>query len=67
MQTTTFKGSTVNLAGNEMKVGDKAPLITAVGTDLSDVTIGGTTKYSLSLPFPLWIRTLARLKPEDLT
>ena len=41
MQTTTFKGKTVNLAGNELNVGDKAPSVIAVGTDLSDVEIGG--------------------------
>ena len=41
MQTTTFKGTTVNLAGNELKVGDKAPSVKATGTDLSDVEIGG--------------------------
>ncbi len=41
MQTTTFKGTTVNLAGNELNVGDKAPSVIATGTDLSDVEIGG--------------------------
>jgi thiol peroxidase len=41
MQTTTFKGTTVNLAGNELKVGDAAPSVTATATDLSDVEIGG--------------------------
>ncbi len=41
MQTTTFKGTTVNLAGNELNVGDKAPSVVAIGTDLSDVEIGG--------------------------
>ena len=41
MQTTTFKGSTVNLTGNELNVGDKAPSVIATGTDLSDVEIGG--------------------------
>ena len=41
MQTTMFKGTTVNLAGNEINVGDKAPVVTAIGTDLSDVEIGG--------------------------
>lgn len=41
MQTTTFKGTTVNLAGNELNVGDKAPSVIAIGTDLSDVEIGG--------------------------
>jgi thiol peroxidase len=48
MQTTMFKGTTVNLAGNEIKVGDKAPVVTAVGTDLSDVEIGGV-KDSIQL------------------
>ena len=41
MQTTTFKGTTVNLAGNALNVGDKAPSVIATGTDLSDVEIGG--------------------------
>lgn len=41
MQTTMFKGTTVNLAGNAINVGDKAPVVTAIGTDLSDVEIGG--------------------------
>jgi len=41
MQTTMFKGTPVKLVGNEMKVGDKAPLVTAIGTDLNDVEIGG--------------------------
>ncbi|MEA2091170.1 MAG: thiol peroxidase [Campylobacterota bacterium] len=41
MQTTTFKGTNVNLAGNELNVGDKAPSVIAIGTDLSDVEIGG--------------------------
>ena len=41
MNTTTFKGTEVTLGGNVINVGDKAPEITAVGTDLNDVTIGG--------------------------
>jgi len=41
MQTTMFKGTPVKLTGNEVKVGDKAPLVTAIGTDLSDVEVGG--------------------------
>ena len=41
MQTTTFKGTTVNLAGKALNVGDKAPSVIATGTDLSDVEIGG--------------------------
>ncbi len=41
MQTTTLNGNTVKLSGNEINVGDKAPIVTVVGTDLSDVEIGG--------------------------
>ena len=41
MNTTTFKGTTVNLAGTQINVGDKAPVVIATGTDLSDVEIGG--------------------------
>ena len=41
MQTTKFKGSEVKLAGNAVNVGDQAPKAVAVGTDLSDVEIGG--------------------------
>jgi len=41
MQTTMFKGTPVKLAGNELKVGDKAPSVIATGTDLSDVEVGG--------------------------
>ena len=41
MQTTTFKGTTVKLAGKALNVGDNAPSVIATGTDLSDVEIGG--------------------------
>ncbi len=41
MQTTTFKGTPVKLAGKEINVGDKAPSVIATGTDLSDVEVGG--------------------------
>jgi thioredoxin-dependent peroxiredoxin len=41
MQTTTFNGTNVNLAGNALNVGDAAPAVVATGTDLSDVEIGG--------------------------
>jgi len=34
MAITKFKGEVVNLEGNEINVGDKAPVVTAVGTDL---------------------------------
>ncbi len=53
MQTTTFKGTTVNLAGNALNVGDKAPSVIATGTDLSDVEIGGAQdKIQLIITVP---------------
>lgn len=41
MQTITFNGTNVNLSGNPLAVGDKAPTVIATGVDLSDVEIGG--------------------------
>ena len=42
MATTMLKGNTVNLAGNEVNVGDKAPEITVVNSEgLADVKVGG--------------------------
>ena len=41
MAITKFKGSEVQLEGNEINVGDMAPVIVSVGTDLKDVEIGG--------------------------
>ncbi len=53
MQTTTFKGTTVNLAGTAINVGDKAPSVIATGTDLSDVEIGGAKdKVQLIITVP---------------
>jgi len=53
MQTTKFKGSTVKLSGQEINVGDKAPTVTATGTDLSDVEIGGAKdKIQLIITVP---------------
>ncbi len=53
MQTTTFKGTTVNLAGTQINVGDKAPSVIATGTDLSDVEIGGAKdKVQLLITVP---------------
>jgi len=53
MQTTTFKGTTVNLAGTPVNVGDKAPSVIATGTDLSDVEIGGAKdKVQLIITVP---------------
>lgn len=53
MQTTMFKGTPVNLSGNEINVGDKAPVVSAVGTDLNDVEIGGAKdKIQLLITVP---------------
>ena len=53
MQTTMFKGTEVKLAGNEINVGDNAPVVTAVGTDLSDVEVGGAKdKVQLLITVP---------------
>ncbi len=41
MATTMFKGTEVNLSGNELNVGDLAPIILLVGTDLNEVEVGG--------------------------
>lgn len=53
MQTTMFKGTNVHLAGDEIGVGDKAPVVSAVGTDLNDVIIGGAKdKIQLLITVP---------------
>ena len=53
MQTTTFQGTNVNLSGDALNVGDKAPLVVAIGTDLSDVEIGGAKdKVQLIITVP---------------
>ncbi|MDD3770208.1 thiol peroxidase [Sulfuricurvum sp. IAE1] len=44
MATTMLKGNVVNLAGNEVKVGDKAPQVTVVNSNgLADKVVGGAT------------------------
>lgn len=53
MQTTMFKGTVVKLTGNAVGVGDKAPLVTAIGTDLNNVEIGGAkNKIQLLITLP---------------
>jgi len=53
MQTTTFQGSTVKLRGTELNVGDDAPVVIAIATDLSDVEIGGAKdKVQLIITVP---------------
>lgn len=44
MATTKLKGNDVNLAGKAVNVGDKAPVVTVVGKDLSDVVVGGASE-----------------------
>ncbi len=41
MATTKLKGNLVNLAGTEINVGDKAPVVKVVAKDLSEIQIGG--------------------------
>ncbi|MDD2789764.1 MAG: thiol peroxidase [Sulfurimonas sp.] len=42
MATTKFKGTDVELLGNQVNVGDKAPSVTVVNSDgLGDVVVGG--------------------------
>ncbi|HIP14140.1 MAG TPA: redoxin domain-containing protein, partial [Sulfurimonas autotrophica] len=42
MATTKFKGTDVELLGNEVNVGDKAPEVNVVNSDgLGDVKVGG--------------------------
>jgi len=53
MQTTMFKGTEVKLAGDFVNVGDDAPKVTAIATDLSDVEIGGAKdKVQLIITLP---------------
>ena len=53
MQTTLFKGTTVKLTGDAIGVGDKAPVVSAVGTDLKAVVIGGAKdKIQLIITLP---------------
>ncbi len=42
MATTKLKGNVVNLAGNEVNVGDNAPSVKVVAQDLSEIEVGGT-------------------------
>lgn len=38
---TKFKGTPVNLIGDDLDVGDMAPVVTIVGADLEDIEVGG--------------------------
>ncbi len=50
MATTKLKGNVVNLSGNEVNVGDKAPIVTVVAKDLSDVQVGGKAQVIVVVP-----------------
>lgn len=53
MQTTRFEGTVVNLSGTPIGVGDKAPEVKAIGTDLSDIEVGGAKdKVQLIITVP---------------
>jgi thiol peroxidase len=42
-QSVTLAGTKVKLAGNEIKVGDAAPMVKLISSDLKEVTVGGKT------------------------
>ena len=50
MATTNLKGNLVNLAGSELNVGDKAPVVNVVAQDLSDVQVGGKAQVIVVVP-----------------
>jgi len=53
MATTKLKGNDVQLGGTTLNVGDKAPAVTVVATDLSEKTIGGANgKTQLIIAVP---------------
>jgi len=41
MEIIKFKGTDVNLGGDDLKVGDTAPVVTLVGADLEEISVGG--------------------------
>jgi len=50
MATTNLKGNPVNLAGTEVNVGDKAPVVNVVAQDLSEVEVGGKAQIIVVVP-----------------
>lgn len=50
MATTMLKGKAVNLSGNDVNVGDKAPIVTLVAQDLSEITVGGKAQVIVVVP-----------------
>ena len=43
-ETVTLKGTTVHLSGNKISVGDKAPVVKLITSDLKEISVGGKTK-----------------------
>jgi len=43
-QTVTLKGKTIHLTGHEINVGDNAPEVKLISSDMKEVTVGGKTK-----------------------
>ena len=50
MATTKLKGNIVNLAGNEVNIGDKAPEVTVIAHDLSEIKIGNKAQIIAAVP-----------------
>ena len=50
MAKTNLKGNPVELIGNEINVGDKAPIVNVVAQNLSDVQIGGKAQIIVVVP-----------------
>jgi len=42
-ETVTLGGTKIKLVGNEIKVGDEAPLVKLISSDLKEVSVGGKT------------------------
>ncbi|MEA3290167.1 MAG: thiol peroxidase [Campylobacterota bacterium] len=53
MEMTKFKGTDVTLEGNDLQVGDMAPVVTIVSADLEDIEVGGANdKVQLIISVP---------------
>ena len=50
MAKTNLKGNPVELAGTEINVGDKAPIVNVVAQNLSDVQVGGKSQIIVVVP-----------------
>ncbi len=50
MATTKLKGNLVNLVGNDVNVGDKAPIVNVVGQNLADIEVGNKAQLVIVVP-----------------